>query len=62
MNPTITKLVFTVLAAGLYVLAEQPSLAGVRDLLVGLAGGLVGGAFLRRPGDLKGAQQSLPLE
>lgn len=62
MNPTITKLLFTALAAALYVLAEQPSLSGVRDMLVWLAGGLVGGAFVRRPGDAKQAVHCLPLE
>lgn len=39
-------------AAGLYALAELDSLAGVRELLIALAGGLGGAALIRRPGDL----------
>ncbi len=53
MSPTVVKLLVTVVAAGLYALAEVPALVGVRDLLVMLAGGLAGGAFVRRPGDVR---------
>lgn len=54
MTPAVQKLVYTIVAAALVVLAVAvPEVAEGRDFLMSLAGGLVGAGWVRRPGDLR---------
>lgn len=45
------KLAWLLAAVGVYALAALPMFASVRDGLVGVAGMLIGGAAIKRPGD-----------
>jgi hypothetical protein len=53
MSTFIKKLIMTMAGVGVYALAEHPYLAGARDGLVAIAGGLVMSAHLRSPGDVR---------
>jgi len=51
MSAVVQKMVWTVLAVGIYALTAWPPMAGVAEALKVLAGLVVGGVWLPRPGD-----------
>ena len=52
MKPTVQKLVYTVVAAAIIIIAVAvPQVEDAKELLFTLAGGLAGGSWMKRPGD-----------
>lgn len=49
MSPVVLKLLGTAMAVGIYVLAHK--MPDLKEVLLPLAGGVVGGVLMPRPGD-----------
>lgn len=50
-NPTVMKLVGTVVAVAIYVIAHK--IPELKEMLLPLAGGVAGGVLMPRPGDVR---------
>ncbi len=57
MNPTLEKMLWLIMAVGMYALSVWPPMAGIRDVLVALAGAGPAAAFLRSVDDRRAAKE-----